>query len=240
MPLNILSLPGKLMKRIAILISNKGTGSNLEAIIKAIEVGEITNGKIVVVVSNKKDAYGVTRAKKHKIPTEIFDLKQYLSRGRSRVEYDSVLGKLLKDKYKVDLVVLAGWLLILSDNFIKYFPNKVMNLHPGLLPDGRKDYIKLSDGTKIIAIRGLHTENAVQFAVDQGYKVTGSTVHFITSKVDEGPVILRSEIKILSDDTIRSLYERMKKEEHKILPKAIGLYCDGKLKIRSGKVIISK
>lgn len=226
------------MKRIAVLISNKGTGSNLNAILKAIDVGKIKNGKIVVVVSNKKDAHGLVRAKKHKIPTEILDLKDFINRGKSRIEYDEILGKLLKNKYKADLVVLAGWLLILSDNFIKYFPHKVINLHPGLLPDGSEDFIKLSDGTKIKAIRGLHTEAAVQYALDQGYKATGSTVHFITTKVDNGPVILRSEVKINSSDNIGSLYERMKKEEHKILPKAIGLFCDDRLKIKKEKVYI--
>ncbi len=228
------------MKRIAILISNKGTGSNLEAIINAINIGEITNGKIVVVVSNKKDALGLIRAKKHKIRTEILDLKEFISFGKSRAEYDAVLGKLLKNKYKVDLVILAGWLLILSENFIKYFPEKIINLHPGLLPDGKKEYVKLSDGTRIKAIRGLHTDKAVQFAIDQGFSTTGSTVHFITPLVDNGPVILRSEVKILPGDSIDSLYERMKREEHKILPKAIGLFCENRLKIIKGDVKICK
>ncbi len=227
------------MKRIAVLISNKGTGTNLGAILKAVDAGKIKNGKIVVVVSNKKNAFGLVRARRLKIPAEILDLKDFKNRGKSRTEYDGVLAKLLKVKYKVDLVVLAGWLLILSDNFIKYFPKKVINLHPGLLPEGNKNYIKLSDGTKIKAIRGLHTEKAVQFAIDQGYKATGSTVHFITPKVDHGPVILRGEVKILLKDSIESLYKRMKKEEHKILPEAIGLYCEGRLKIIKNKVIIT-
>lgn len=226
------------MKRIAILISNKGTGSNLEAIIKAIHIGKIKNGKISVVVSNKKDAYGLIRAKKNKIPTEILDLNDFISHGKSRSEYDEELGKLLFDKYKINLVVLAGWILILSDNFIKYFPNKVINLHPGLLPDGTENFVRISDGTKIEVIRGLHTDAAVGFAIAHKFPVTGSTVHFITAKVDQGPVILRSEAKILPKDTVERLYERMKAEEHKILPNAISLFCQDRLVIKKGRVII--
>lgn len=204
------------MKRIAILLSNKGTGSNLAAILSAIETGKIKNGKVVVVVSNKEDAFGLVRAKRKGIPTLIFDLKKFLSRGKSRQDYDEVLGRILKFEHKVDLVVLAGWLLILSNNFIKYFPKSVINLHPGLLPDE--------------ATRGLHTNDAVQFALDHHFPLSGSTVHFITEKVDEGQVIVRSEVKIHPNDTVESLYERMKKEEHKILPHAIDLFCNGKLK----------
>lgn len=220
------------MKKIAVLLSNRGTGSNLAAILSAIEKGKIKNGKVVVVVSNKKDAFGLVRAKRHGIATLTFDLKDFTARGKSRREYDDALGHILKHEYKIDLVVLAGWLLILSHEFIKYFPSSVINLHPGLLPDGSEDFIKLSDGTKIRAIRGLHTNDAVQFAIDQGYPKTGSTVHFITEKVDEGPVIVRSEVKIKKGDTVESLYKRMKNEEHKILPFAIDLFCNGKLEIK--------
>lgn len=226
------------MIKIAVLISNKGTGSNLDAIIKSIESGVIKNGKIVAVVSNKSDAYGLIRAKRNNIPTVVMDLKEFIQKGKSRSEYDEILGKLLKKEYKADLVVLAGWMLILSSNFIKYFPMKTINLHPCLLPDSDSDYIYLSDGTKMRAIRGSHTDEAVQFSLDQGYPVTGSTVHFITDKVDQGPVIIRSEVKIAKDDTVETLYKRMKKEEHKILPQAIAWICENRLKIKKGKVII--
>lgn len=228
----------KKKKRIAVLLSNKGTGSNLAAILDAIDKGKIRNGKVVVVVSDKKDAYGLTRARKRNIPAIVMDLGDYLRNGKSRLEYDEALGKLLKEKYKVDLVVLAGWMLILSKNYLKYFTDRTINLHPGLLPDGHSDYIKLSNGTKIKAIRGLVTDAAVQFAIDCHYPVTGSTVHFITEKVDCGPVIIRSEVEILPNDTVDSLYERMKKEEHKILPRAIALFCEDRLRIRKRKVIV--
>lgn len=213
------------MVKIAVLISNKGTGSNLAAVIDAIEKGKIKNGKIIVVVSNKGDAYGLVRAKEKNIPTEIFDLKDFIKSGNTRAQYDEALGSLLKKKYNPDLIVLAGWMLILSNNFIRYFPERIINLHPGLLPDE--------------ATKGLHTDAAVQYAIDHGFPYTGSTVHFITEKVDEGPIILRSKVKILSGDTVESLYERMKKEEHKILPRAIALFCEERLKFRKRKVIIT-
>lgn len=225
--------------RIAVLISNKGTGSNLAAVIAAIEKKKIRKGKIVVVVSNKQDAHGLIRAEKKNIPAEVLDLSEFKKMGKTRGDYDEELGSLLKNKYRADLIVLAGWMLILSNNFIKYFPGRVINLHPGLLPDGNEDFVTLAGGKKIKAIRGLHTADAVKYAIVNHFPVTGSTVHFITEKVDEGPVILRSEVKILPGDTVESLYARMKKEEHKILPKAIALYCSNRLKIKKGKVTIA-
>lgn len=225
------------MKKIAVLLSNKGTGSNLAAILNAIDKGIIKNGKVMVVVSNKKDAYGLVRAKERKIPIEVLDLKDFKAKGKTRLDYDNYLGKLLKEKYKVDLVILAGWMLILSEEFIKYFPDKTINLHPSLLPEVGEKYVIYQD-KKLKPVRGEHTDNAVQYAIDQGYPVAGSTVHFITEKVDEGPVIIRSYVKIQKDDTVDSLYERMKKEEHKILPQAIAWFCDDKLKIKNNKVII--
>lgn len=212
------------MKRIAVFVSNKTKGSNLAAIIDAIGKGKIKNGKIVIVVSNKADAYGLIRAKEKNIPTEVLDLKDFVNQGKTRLEYDNYLGKLIKDKYNPDLIVLAGWMLILSKNFIKYFPYRVINLHPSLIQD--------------TATRGLHTTDAVLYAINHHYPVTGSTVHFITAKVDDGPVILQSKVKILPNDTVESLYARIYKEEHKILPKAVDLFCNDKLKIEKGKVKI--
>ena len=218
-----------MVKRIAVLLSNKGTGSNFEAIAEAIDTGKITNGEIVVVVSNAADAYGLVRAKKRGIPTIIFSLSKYLKTGRSREQYDGELGILLKKEYRADLVVLAGWILILTEKFLSYFPKAVINLHPGLLPDGNKRKIKLSTGESIPAIRGLHTDAAVQYAIDQNFPATGSSVHFVTAKVDKGKVILRGEVRIKKDDTVDLLYERIKKVEHKILPQAIEMICRNKI-----------
>jgi len=222
------------MKRIAVLISNKGTGSNLAAILQSIEKGKIKNGEVVIVVSDKEDAQGLMRAKKRNIPAIVFPLKDYKNK-KVRNSYNADLAELLKYKYKVDLVVLAGWMIILGKSFIKYFPNKTINLHPGLLPDSGV-YITLANGKKLKAIRGLHTNAAVQYAIDHKYGVTGSTVHFITPIVDTGPVILRSEVKIRKNDSVESLYERMKKEEHKILPQAINLLCRDRIGVKKGKL----
>lgn len=227
-----------MVKKIAVLISDKGTGSNLDAILQAFDNSQILNGKVTVVISDKKDAQGLIHAHKRNIPIEIKSLKEYLQQGKTRRNYDHDLGQILKKKYDIDLVVLAGWMLILGSEFLKYFPNKVINLHPGLLPDGDSDYLVLSDGVRIKAIRGLHTDAAVQFALDHHYPVTGSTVHFVTPVVDQGSVIIRSEVKIKNNDDVKTLYHRMKKEEHKILPKAIALYCEDRLFIRKGRVII--
>ena len=115
------------MKRIAVLISNKGTGSNLASILDAIDNGKIKNGKVTVVISDKADAYGLIRAKQKGIPTVIFPLKDYKN-IKTRRKYNKRLAKLLKEKYRIDLVVLAGWMLILSENFIKYFPHQTAPL----------------------------------------------------------------------------------------------------------------
>lgn len=213
------------MKRIAVLLSNKGTGSNLAAILDAIDNGIITNGQVVVVVSDKPDAYGLVRATKHGIPTRVLNLKEFLSLGKARVEYDEALAKILKKQYAIDLVVLAGWMLILSDAFLNYFPNQVINLHPGLLPELGEEIIQLSTGETIPAIRGLHTDAAVQYAIDNHFPATGSSVHFVTPVVDDGLVIIRGEVPIRPGDTVETLYPRIKAVEHKILPKAIEMIC---------------
>lgn len=226
------------MKRIAVLISNKGTGTNLAAIIDSIKRKKIKNAVISVVVSNKADALGLKIAIQNKIPIEIVDYQQYKQKKKSREIYDRDLGKLLSKKYRIDLVVLAGWMLVFSQKFINYFPNKIINLHPGMLPDGHENYIQLSSGEKVEVIRGLHTRDAVLYAINHKFPATGSTVHFITEKVDDGPVILRGEVVILPADTVDTLYERMKEKEHDILPEAIRLFCEDKLINKSDKVMI--
>jgi len=224
-------------KRIAVLLSNKGTGTNLKAILQAIKIGKIKKGKVVVVLSNKKDAYGLIRARKNRIKTEVLDLGEFITMGKTREEYDDTLGKILKFKYEIDLVVLAGWMLILSQEFIKYFSCKIINLHPSLLPEIGEDYV-LYKGIRIKPVRGEHTDNAVQYAIAKHYPVTGSTVHFVTPKVDEGPVIIRGFVRIRKGDTVDSLYQRIKVIEHQILPQAISWFCEDKLIIKAEKVKI--
>ena len=162
--------------RVAVLIS--GSGSNLQALIDAIDDQQLPGVEIVLVISNKADAYGLQRALKHKLPAAFIPWKQ-------RAQAESRIAALLQ-LFEADLIVLAGWMRILSEDFIGLFPQRIINLHPALLPDDGGTSYTTSDGTIIPALRGLHV---VQQALDAGLKVTGSTVHYVISKVDAGPVL---------------------------------------------------
>jgi len=197
--------------RLAVLIS--GSGSNLQALIDAIESGELQNAEIALVVSSRTDAYGLQRALQHKLPAIYLPWRQ-----KQRTEGEAKLAALLH-LFQVDLVVLAGWMHILSAAFLEQFPQRVINLHPALLPDAGtgKTYIT-SDGTPIPVFRGLH---AVQQALNAGVKVTGSTVHYVTAEVDAGPVICREEVGIEPGDTEECLHERVKMVEHRLIVEAV-------------------
>lgn len=223
-------------KKIAVLISNKGTGSNLQALIDKVKSGKI-QGKIVVVVSDKADAYGLVRAKKNKIPTLLrpfTDFKNWQARER----YGTGLGQELKEKYRVDLVVLAGWMIILPLSFLNYFPWAVINLHPGLIPDHRGGMLKLPDGSRSNSLAGKMADGAIEAALKLGVTYSGSTVHFVTEAVDWGPVILRAQEKIRANDTVEVYYGRLKKKEHLILSLTVKLFCQGKLKVVKDQVFI--
>ncbi len=223
------------VKNIAVLISDKGTGTNLQSIIDATKGGEI-DGKVVVVVSNTSKAFGLQRAQKHSIPTEVFGWKKYQESGRSREEYSKDLTKLLQ-KYKLDLVVLAGWILILKKEFFEQFPY-VLNIHPGLIPDTPGKKVYFPDGKEAPTNEQMHTENAIGAFLNGGYKYAGSTVHFATPTADWGPVVFRDFEEIKKDDTVDSLYTRLKKKEHKMLVTAVKLFCEGKLTgEKIGKII---
>jgi phosphoribosylamine--glycine ligase len=214
------------VKNIAVLISNQGTGTNLQAIIDNIKAGDI-NGKIVVVVSNAANAYGLERAKKNNIPTEIFPWKPYQEGGKSRAEYSRDLAKLLK-KYRPDIIVFAGWILIVTKEFINEFPI-ILNLHPGLIPDQPNGTVYFPDGTPAPSNKGVHTDDAIANFFKQGCTYAGSTLHVITPDVDWGPVLERAFEKIRKNDTVDSLYSRLKKKEHQMLVRAVKLYCGDKL-----------
>lgn len=195
--------------RLGVLIS--GTGSNLQALIDASESGELTDVEIALVVSNKASAYGLQRAIKHNLPAIHLPWKE-------RAESEARLAALLR-LFQVDLVVLAGWMRILSAAFVEQFPRRIINLHPALLPDdGTGDRYTTRDGTEIPVFRGLHV---VKQALDSGAKVTGSTVHFVTSEVDAGPVICREEVAILEGDTEEALHGRLKVVEHRLVVEAV-------------------
>lgn len=222
------------MKKIAVLISDKGTGTNLQAIIDAIEKGEI-NGKVVVVVSNTSKAFGLERAKKHKIPTEVFRWTPYKKANKSRAEYSKDLAKLIKEQYDSDLIVLAGWILILTKEFFEILPN-VLNIHPGLIPNQPGSKVYFPDGSVAPTNKEMHTDDAIKAFLDEKYKFAGSTIHFVTPDVDWGPVVSRDFEKIQKSDTVDSLYSRLKKKEHAMLVRSISLFCDGRLAVEGSHV----
>ncbi len=213
--------------RLGILIS--GSGSNLQAIIDAIETQQLPGVEIALVVSNKADAYGLQRALKHRLPAIYLPWNQQpkvVSFIASRIleskatisESESRLAAVLQ-LFQVDLVVLAGWMRILSAAFLDKFPQRVINIHPALLSDdGTGSTFTTNDGTQIPVFRGLH---AVQQALDAGVKITGSCVHFVTPEVDAGPVICREEVAIDQEDTEETLHERLKVIEHRLIVEAL-------------------
>jgi len=195
--------------RLGVLIS--GSGTNLQAIIDAIESKELPGVEIALVVSNAIDAYGLERAHKHSLQTLYLHWK-------NREESETTLVTWL-NLFQVDLVVLAGWMRILSAPFLAQFPHRVINIHPALIPDdGTGSAFTTQDGSVIPVFRGLH---AVRQALDAGVHVTGSSVHYVTPEVDAGPVICREEVAILPGDSEESLHERLKAVEHRLIVQAI-------------------
>lgn len=190
------------MLRIAVLISNAGTGTNLQAIIDAIE-NSVLHAKIEIVVSGDKDAYGIERAKKHKVPAII-------------LEKNGSLEDLLNKKYKVDFIILAGWKKIIPESFIKIFHNKILNLHPGLIPDTMQGVVKNPDGTNGLWNKGKLTDDAIANFLSNNAIYAGSTVYFLSNEFDFGPVLARCFEKIKKDDTVATLYSRLKQKENKI------------------------
>lgn len=193
------------MVNIAVLAS--GRGSNLQAIINAIESGKIKNGQIKIVISDREDAYALKRAKKHNIKAVFIDPKNFPNQQLFEKE---ILNYLKKEK--IDLVLLAGFMRILSPEFVREYPNRIMNIHPSLLPAfGGKGFY------------GLKVHQAV---LDAGVKYTGCTVHFVTEECDKGPIILQEVVKVKDNDTPETLARRVLRYEHKIYPAAVKLFCD--------------
>jgi phosphoribosylglycinamide formyltransferase-1 len=199
------------MKRIAVLASGQGT--NLEAILEAVERGEI-NGRVVLVISDKANAPALGRAEKRKVKVLHLDPKEYAS----RVDYDLALEKAVKAE-KVDLVALAGYMRLLTTNFIRAFPGQIMNIHPSLLP----------------AFPGL---DGVEQALAYGVKVSGCTVHFVDEGLDSGPVILQEAVPVIQNDTSLTLHQRIHASEYRLYPTAIELFCRDKLKIEGRRCLI--
>ncbi|HAJ33954.1 MAG TPA: phosphoribosylglycinamide formyltransferase [Candidatus Atribacteria bacterium] len=201
------------MLNIGVLVSGRGT--NLQVIIEAIEEGKI-EGRISIVISDNPDAYALKRAKRYNIETQYINFKEF----KTREDYDKKIIKSLKEK-EIELVVLAGYMRILSSYFIRTYRNKIMNIHPALLP----------------SFPGLEAQSQ---AVNYGVKISGCTVHFVDEGIDSGPIILQKAVEVKDDDTEESLAERILKEEHKIYPQAIQLFSQGRLIIKGRKVFIKK
>lgn len=199
------------MKKLAVLISNKGTGSNLQAIIHGIEKGEI-NAKIVVVISDEENAYGLIRAKNHKISTAINNDKENLV-------------PLLK-QYNPDYICLAGWKQFLTDEFLKTYKNRIINLHPGLIPDTMDGIVKNPDNTNGLWNKKRFTEKALQNFFEQHATYAGSSIHFITQQVDFGPVLGRTFEKIKKTDSVESLYTRLKQKENRLYVDCLTKLCN--------------
>lgn len=194
-----------------------GGGTNLQAIIDSCERGEI-DGEVVVVISNVPEAYALERARKHDIPAFAFPHK-----GLTREEHDQEIASCLGQN-NVDLVVLAGYLRMLTPVMITKYSGKMINTHPALLPS--------------FGGEGMHGLKVHQAVIDHGCKVSGCTVHFVTLGIDGGPIIAQKSVQVLEDDTAETLQERVLKEEHRLLPRAIQLFAQGKLKIEGRRVRI--
>lgn len=198
---------------IGVLIS--GSGTNLQSIIDAIEAKTL-DARIEIVLSNKVDAYGLARAQNHGIHTEVLDHKAFAGRE----DYDQAVIDLLRSR-SVELVVLAGFMRLLSPVFVKAYSNRIMNIHPALLP----------------AFPGLHVQKK---ALDHGVRFAGCTVHFVNEECDEGPIIIQAVVPVFPDDTEDALTARILTQEHQIYPRAIQLYAEGRLHVVGRKVLVDR
>lgn len=206
------------MKKIVVLVS--GGGTNLQALIDAEKRREITGGKITCVISSKPDAFALERARFNGIASRVLARKDFADVH----EYSKAMLEALNEE-KADLVVYAGFMTILDETVCRAYPNKMMNVHPSLIPSfcGKGFY-------------GLRVHEAV---LEKGVKLTGATVHFVTEECDGGPIILQGAVPVLNDDTPAILQRRvMENAEWKLLPKAVALFCQDKIKVVDGKAIV--
>ena len=210
----------KEFKKIAVLVS--GGGTNLQALIDAGERGELGPGKITLVIASKPGVYALERAEKHGIPSKVLARKDF----GSIAEYSLALADAMSEE-GIDLVVLAGFLTIIDEQVYERFPNRILNVHPALIPSfcGKGYY-------------GLHVHEA---ALTKGVKVSGATVHIVTPECDAGPIVLQKAVEVKDDDTPETLQRRIMEEaEWKILPEAVRLFCEDRLTVKDNKVYIRR
>ncbi len=206
------------MKRVAVLVS--GGGTNLQALIDARSRGELPNAEFAAVVSSSPDAYALERARNAQIPTFVIHRRDYASNRDMTVALTALL-----QREKIDLIVLAGFMYILTDELVTAYPNAIINVHPALIPSfcGSGYY-------------GLHVHEK---ALEYGVKVSGATVHFVSEECDAGPIILQKAVPVLDGDTPEMLQRRiMEQAEWKLLPCAVGLFCDERLRVEGRMVHI--
>lgn len=203
--------------RVAVLAS--GRGSNLQAIIDSIEANRV-QATIVAVISNKKDAVALERARKHGLKDLFVDPKPFAGQPDSREAYDRALLAILQ-QHDVELVLLAGYMKIVTVVLVNAYANRMMNIHPSLLP----------------SFPGLDVQKK---AIEWGCKLAGCTVHFVTEGVDEGPIILQAAVPILDDDSPEALAARILVQEHKLYPRAVQLFAEGRLRVEGRRVFIEQ
>lgn len=206
-------LSNGMKQKISLGVLVSGSGSNLQAIIDNIEKG-LLDGEIKVIISNNTDAYALVRAKKHNIPSVIIKNSDF----ENREDFDRKMIDVLKS-LSVDLVVMAGFMRLLTPLFLNAFPMKIMNIHPAILP----------------AFPGIHAQKR---AADYGVRFSGCTVHFADEGVDSGPIIIQAIVPAYDDDTEDTLAARILKEEHRIYPQAIQFYAEGRIEVIGRKVRI--
>ena len=204
--------------KIAVLVS--GGGTNLQALIDAQKLGELGNGQITLVIASKPDVYALERAKNNGIASIVLARKEY----GNIAEYSKALADKLEAE-KIDLVVLAGFLTIIDEQIYERFPNRILNVHPALIPSfcGKGFY-------------GLHVHEA---ALEKGVRVSGATVHIVTPECDAGPIVLQQAVDVKQNDTPETLQKRIMEEaEWKILPRAVKLFCEDRITVENNKVYI--
>ena len=202
-------------KRIAVLVS--GGGTNLQALIDAQGRGELVNGELAAVLSSSPDAYALERAKQAGIPGYV------LPRGDARAVTAALVERLRE--LDIDLVVMAGFMTIVTEELFQAYPNAVLNIHPSLIPSFCG-----------VGCYGLHVHEK---ALAYGVKVSGATVHFVTEECDAGPIVLQKAVEVLPDDTPETLQRRIMEQcEWKLLPRAVSLFCQGRLKVEGRKVTV--
>lgn len=208
-----------MMKNIVVLVS--GGGTNLQALIDSQARGEINGGKISCVISSKEGAYALERAEKANIPTVVIPRKEY---SDNKTYSEAILAEL--DRQKADLVVLAGFMIILDECVTKAYPYRIINVHPALIPS--------------FCGEGFYGLKVHEKALEYGVKVSGATIHFVNEKADAGAIILQGTVNVENDDTPEVLQRRiMENVEWKLLPKAVSLFCEDRIFIKDGKAYVS-